>query len=170
MGDGDEKNDTHRQELSRSKPGDWLREWLRERRNYEHARMCLQTMASDVNSQITTRIKIASSRVVKHKTAASWTNEDLGEAGILEQHRPYTLKLLKSTAEDPYYQFLFDDEQEKIARWVTNSSRGFEIDETWWREMFRWTYGRDIEEVIKEYIRGKDWVAQMQSKWKWPVG
>ena len=59
--------------------------------------------------------------------------------------------MLKSTAARPYYEFLFDDGPEKIARWVMNSLRGFEIDETWWCEMFRWTYRRDIKAVVEEY-------------------
>jgi hypothetical protein len=170
MDDRDEENDTFCDELLRTflNPS---REWLIEQHRYDVARRCWQTMASDVSSQIATRIKIASSAVVKHKNAASWTNEDLGAAGILEQYHPYTLRILQSAGQS--YGFPPDDAPYWIAHWVMNSSRGFEIYEAWWHEMFRWTYGRGIEAASEEFrsrILGEekeDLVASVKSRIRW---
>lgn len=115
---------------------------------WQTARACIATFRCDLDRIIATRIKTNSSAVVKHKI--SWTIEDLVMAGVPERLRQHAYELLEVDAEKRDYWIKWETGHAPglIAHWLLNPRRIPEqVDLDWWREMFAWAYGIEIEKA-----------------------
>lgn len=108
---------------------------------------CRLTICEEIHTATGTRIKIASSAIVKGKQYWSWTEQDLEVAGLPEQHRTKTLDMLREHhSGDRMYHWERKEFVEKLGYWLSANQEAYEVEEwAWYRDLFHWLYDTTLE-------------------------
>jgi hypothetical protein len=155
----DDEDDEESRQKARWKSVEEMRKEIR------LGRACRDEMCDALESKLKKRIKESSSMIVKHKgwrKGQMWTLEDLRAGGVPKEQQNFTLGFFVGARRDLEFlgragQNPLKFRHEKmwrrelvpsiIAQWAADPAkkRALFHNEVWWREMFEWVYGKEIE-------------------------